>query len=233
MNAQPFVSFVRRVLIVFLLVLCIGGYERAQAATITLDYSEVPAERLEKMDLLGLPVDLNVYLSWAHTLYIAYLQAVHEYEVVNDPKHAAERNAAHVIRLRVIQERLASASFTIKLVSHEFFVKHSCGGEDCKVYGWFPWEAPRDTLYLDHGFDFSKPLASSVAVHEIVHFIQSLDPVSEGAMKSRDCEHAVLLEREAYAVQRDYIARAFGVYQPVGLAMLRVSCDRPAGSASQ
>jgi hypothetical protein len=106
-------------------------------------------------------------------------------------------------------------------VSHAYLVDHACNGRECKVMGWFP---PGSTIYVD---DRLRPadsmLAASIIVHEMVHHLQHeagrIDPAKWS------CDNAIALEREAYAVQREFLLR-YGVYQPVGASMHRVGCDR-------
>jgi hypothetical protein len=113
-------------------------------------------------------------------------------------------------------------------VSHTYFVENACGGSECKVYGWY---AGGQELYLDERMDPQENLlASSVVVHEMVHYLQGLSrnggvPAKGAAFGDLpSCAGAIDMEREAYAVQREFLLR-FGVYQPVGLSMLRVGCD--------
>jgi len=108
----------------------------------------------------------------------------------------------------------------VMTVSHAYLVDHACNGRECKVMGWFP---PGRTIYVD---DRLKPrdslLAASIVVHEMVHHLQHeagrIDP------SKWSCENAIALEREAYAVQREFLLR-YGVYQPVGVSMQRVGCE--------
>ena len=113
-------------------------------------------------------------------------------------------------------------------VSHAYFVENACGGSECKVYGWY---AGGQNLYLDERMDPEENLlASSVVVHEMVHYLQGLSRNGGAPAKGAafgdlpSCADAMDMEHEAYAVQREFLLR-FGVYQPVGVSMLRVGCD--------
>jgi hypothetical protein len=113
-------------------------------------------------------------------------------------------------------------------VPHAFFVTNACGGRECKVYGWY---AGGKKIYLDERMDpQAQLLASSVVVHEMVHYLQGLSRnggvPAKGAAYGEllSCTDAVAMEREAYGVQREFLHR-YGVYQPVGLSMLGVGCD--------
>jgi hypothetical protein len=62
--------------------------------------------------------------------------------------------------------------------------------------------------------------ASSIVVHEMVHFLQQQSGRFE---EGYSCESAIEREREAYGVQREYLLRS-GVFQPVGASMHSVGC---------
>jgi hypothetical protein len=108
----------------------------------------------------------------------------------------------------------------VKTVSHAYLVEHACNGRECKVLGWFP---PGRTIYVDNRLNPADSLlAASIIVHEMVHHLQHeagrIDPAKWS------CENAIALEREAYAIQREFLLR-YGVYQPVGGSMHRVGCE--------
>lgn len=108
----------------------------------------------------------------------------------------------------------------VQTVSHAYLVEHACNGRECKVLGWFP---PGRTIYVDNRLNPADSLlAASIVVHEMVHHLQHeagrIDPAKW------NCENAIALEREAYAIQREFLLR-YGVYQPVGLSMHRVGCE--------
>ena len=117
---------------------------------------------------------------------------------------------------------------------HAFFVTEACAGHECKVYGWY---AHDHTVYIDERMDPADTLASSIIVHEMVHFLQHekqrLLPLARGAAYSEDlrCGDAIELELEAYGVQREFL-RQYGVYQPVGQSMLQVGCAPAAASVT-
>jgi hypothetical protein len=113
-------------------------------------------------------------------------------------------------------------------VPHAFFVANACGGRECKVYGWY---AGGKKIYLDERMDpQGQLLASSVVVHEMVHYLQGLSrnggvPAKGAAFgELPSCADAIEMEREAYGVQREFLLR-YGIYQPVGLSMLGVGCE--------
>lgn len=110
-------------------------------------------------------------------------------------------------------------------VPASYLVQHACGGQPCKVLGWFP---PGNTMYLDERLDPRNDLfAASVLVHEMVHYLQY---ESGRYAKDRSCEEVIRLEREAYAVQREFLLR-YGVYRPVGASMHHVGCELTAQEA--
>ena len=98
----------------------------------------------------------------------------------------------------------------IVAVSHEVLVQRACGGRECKVLGWFP---PGQRIYVDERLGPADDLvAASIVVHEMVHYLQ----YRSGAFDSFDCAKSIELEREAYAIQREFLLR-YGVYRPVGV----------------
>ncbi len=116
---------------------------------------------------------------------------------------------------------------------HAFFVEQACNGQPCKVLGWY---AGGRNIYIDDRLDPENSLfASSIVVHEMVHYLQGVargdDTLAGGAAFSAapSCEQAVQWEHQAYAVQREYILR-YGTYLPVGASMLHVHCE--AGEAN-
>jgi hypothetical protein len=107
----------------------------------------------------------------------------------------------------------------IEMVSHSYLEQVACGGRRCKVIGWFP---PGETIYLDSRLDPEHDLlASSVVVHEMVHYLQH---VSRPHHTPYSCEESLAMEQEAYQAQRDYLLK-YGVYQPVGISMHHVGCE--------
>jgi hypothetical protein len=117
---------------------------------------------------------------------------------------------------------------TVVLQPHAYFVEHACHDQECKVLGWY---AGGKNVYVDETLDVEGSLfASSIVVHEMVHYLQGVargdDALKGGAAftVTPSCEQSVSWEREAYAVQREYIMR-YGAYLPVGTAMMDVHCD--------
>jgi hypothetical protein len=119
---------------------------------------------------------------------------------------------------------------------HAFFVQQACHGQECKVLGWY---AGGRNLYIDDTLDPENNLfASSVVVHEMVHYLQGVargdDALQSGAAftVAPSCEQVVHWEREAYAVQREYIMR-YGAYMPIGVSMSHVQCEQEVAAAPQ
>ena len=87
---------------------------------------------------------------------------------------------------------------------HGFFVEYACRGEDCKVLGWYN---DRGVVYIDERLrDRDTVFTRSLMVHEFVHYLQDLS----GKYDPGSCDHQIIREREAYAVQREYVAQAYG-----------------------
>jgi hypothetical protein len=108
----------------------------------------------------------------------------------------------------------------IVMVPHSYLVAEACAGRECKVLGWYP---PGQKIFLDDRLDPANSLyASSIVVHEMVHFLQQqFGHFEEGFT----CASTLGREREAYAVQREFLLRS-GIYQPVGASMHAVGCER-------
>ena len=117
---------------------------------------------------------------------------------------------------------------------HAFFVENACNRRECKVLGWY---AGGRNLYIDETLDPEDSLfASSIVVHEMVHYLQAVArgdaSLAGGAAFSiaPSCRQFVHWEFEAYAVQREYILR-YGTVLPVGGAMRDAHCEDDAAAA--
>jgi hypothetical protein len=111
---------------------------------------------------------------------------------------------------------------------HTFFVEQACHAQECKVLGWY---AGGRNVYIDDSLDPQDNLfASSILVHEMVHYLQGVargdDALKVGVAfnNAPSCEQSIQWEHEAYAVQREFILR-YGAYLPVGASMLHVHCE--------
>jgi hypothetical protein len=96
---------------------------------------------------------------------------------------------------------------TVEYKSHPFFVEQACGGQECKVIGWYN---DKDVVYFDNrlrGDDSA--FTQSLMVHELVHYLQNLS----GKFDSHSCADQTTREHEAYAIQRRYMAEAHGEAQ--------------------
>lgn len=112
----------------------------------------------------------------------------------------------------------------IMVVSHAYLEEAACEGRHCKVLGWFP---PGERIFIDDQLDAQDDLyASSVVVHEMVHYLQQ---TSGKYHAPYSCQEAIAMEREAYAAQQAYLVR-YGVYRPIGISMHHVGCGRLAAS---
>jgi hypothetical protein len=108
----------------------------------------------------------------------------------------------------------------IVMAPHSYLVAEACGGRECQVLGWYP---PGQKIFLDDRLDPANSIyASSIVVHEMVHFLQQQSGRFE---ENVDCASTLEREREAYAVQREFLLRS-GAYQPVGASMHPVGCRR-------
>jgi hypothetical protein len=108
----------------------------------------------------------------------------------------------------------------IVMAPHSYLVAEACGGHECQVLGWYP---RGQKIFLDDRLDPLNSLyASSIVVHEIVHFLQQQSGRFE---QNVDCASTLEREREAYAVQREFLVRS-GAYQPLGARIDPVGCGR-------
>ena len=105
----------------------------------------------------------------------------------------------------------------MRRVPHAWLEKQACGGRSCRVLGWYPGAG--DVIYLDERLDLEGNLFhTSIALHEIVHWVQG----HQGALL-QDCEASILAEREAYAIQRQYL-HAYGTHYPTGSVLPMLRC---------
>lgn len=102
-------------------------------------------------------------------------------------------------------------------VPHAWLEGQACAGRSCRVLGWYPGRG--DVIYLDERLDLEGNLFhASIALHEIVHWVQG----HQGALL-QDCEASILAEREAYAIQREYL-QAYGSHYPTGSVLPMLRC---------
>jgi len=105
---------------------------------------------------------------------------------------------------------------TVARVSHAEIERLACDGQPCNVLGWHP---PGDVVYLDSRLDLAGDIyADSILVHEMVHFLQE----QSGAFEA-GCHAAIGAERQAYAVQREFLVR-YGDWRPVGATVHGTGC---------
>lgn len=102
----------------------------------------------------------------------------------------------------------------------EFFVKEACDGNpNCKVVGWF---RGGDTVYIWERLNIDgSQVAASIIVHEDVHYLQE-----KAGKPHRTCEDIIVLEREAYGVQKEYLLQNGVVANYVGLTTVSLHCEK-------
>jgi hypothetical protein len=94
-----------------------------------------------------------------------------------------------------VPEELPEISFR----DHAFFVDKVCAGRECRAVGWYNDEG---VVYIDERFRTpDSPNVASLYVHEFVHYLQH----RSGRFDSHDCDDASRRERDALAVQNDYL----------------------------
>ena len=105
----------------------------------------------------------------------------------------------------------------MRSVPHTWLEEQACDGRDCKVLGWYPGDG--NVVYLDDSMDVEDNLLhTSIALHEIVHWVQH----EEGHL-SDDCASSIGAEREAYHIQRQFL-ELYGSYYPTGSVLPMLRC---------
>ncbi|MDZ7735685.1 MAG: hypothetical protein U5P41_06000 [Gammaproteobacteria bacterium] len=85
-----------------------------------------------------------------------------------------------------------------------FFIEEVCRSKNCRTLGWYDHKG---TVFIDDRLrDRDDRFSRSLLVHEFVHYLQH----QSGRYNASDCSDHVKREREAYAIQREYVARAYG-----------------------
>lgn len=105
----------------------------------------------------------------------------------------------------------------MRTVSHAWLEQKACDGNKCRVLGWYPGEG--DVIYLDERLDLDDTVHASIALHEIVHWAQG-----KAGFLSDDCETSIQAERQAYAIQREFLTQ-YGSLHPVGSVLRALHCD--------
>ena len=104
------------------------------------------------------------------------------------------------------------------LVKHQFLERSACGNKPCGVLAWFDG---KQTIYLDDRLNLDNTADKSIVVHEDMHYLQH----SSGKFGA-SCQDAMKQEREAYAVQQEFLVR-HGIYYLVGTGIHFSGCDMP------
>lgn len=95
---------------------------------------------------------------------------------------------------------------TVQFEPHAFFVQQVCGGKECNAVGWYN---DRNIVYVDDKYEHvQNDFANSLVVHELIHYLQH----QSGKFDSLSCTDSVAREREAYAVQNQYILKSQGSF---------------------
>lgn len=87
---------------------------------------------------------------------------------------------------------------------HSFFVENACSNHECAAMGWYN---DQDVIYIDESLRGKDSVfIRSLIFHEIVHYLQH----KSGEFDTYSCEDQVWREREAYSLQRGYVAQVHG-----------------------
>lgn len=97
---------------------------------------------------------------------------------------------------------------------HEFFVEQACGGVECNVVAWY-----NDTgvIFLDPELDPQR--RDDIIVHELVHYLQDKSKL----FNSFSCYDSVAREKEAYAVQLEYMNATGMIIRP---SVIKMRCNK-------
>lgn len=102
----------------------------------------------------------------------------------------------------------------VQFKEHSFFVENVCGGVECNVMGWYD---DKDIVYIDNSHkNFEEQFASSLLVHEFVHYLQH-----KSNNFSSSCKDSLAREREAYYVQNKYIVEVLATASLIKPAPIR------------
>jgi len=82
--------------------------------------------------------------------------------------------------------------------------EQACAGRHCGVLAWY--DDHGHILIDDRYRHQDTPFLRSLLVHEMVHYLQDLS----GHFHGDSCQDYRAREREAYAIQREFMARAMG-----------------------
>ena len=105
----------------------------------------------------------------------------------------------------------------VVMASHATLEQMACEGRHCRVMGWYP---SGGKIYIDDSLDLGDLYASSIVVHEMVHYLQQTSGTHSSVYS---CAEAIAMEREAYAAQQAYLIH-YGVYRPIGSSMHFTHC---------
>ncbi len=105
----------------------------------------------------------------------------------------------------------------VKVVPHSTLEEMACGGKTCRVLGLYDPKQP-NTVWIDGALDLQDTYSSSILVHEFVHYLQN-----KAGKVAFECEAAIENEREAYAVQTEFLHR-YGIYRPAFASKFGMNC---------
>ncbi len=92
----------------------------------------------------------------------------------------------------------------VYFASRALITEKACGGRHCGAIAWYD---NHGGIYIDERYHAEDtPFARSLVVHEMVHYLQDLS----GRFDPASCADHRRREYEAHALQREYIAQAFG-----------------------
>lgn len=111
----------------------------------------------------------------------------------------------------------------IEQVSHQKLIDILCDGKECNALAYY--DDKKDIIFYDTKLTEDSIISQGYIVHELVHFLQD----QHGAIVEKpDCTERMMLEREAYQVQQQFLrANAVMTYDvDMAIRLLSGVCRR-------
>lgn len=114
---------------------------------------------------------------------------------------------------------------TLTPVTHSSLVNTLCDGRECNALAYY--EDKSSTIFYDEKMNLDSSItARGFIVHELVHYLQ--DKAGKMADMPLPCQTQMMLEREAYLVQKEFLRQHHTMTYEVDMAirLLGKICDR-------
>lgn len=105
---------------------------------------------------------------------------------------------------------------TLTPVTHSTLVDTLCDGRECNALAYY--EHKSSTIFYDEKMNLESSLtAKGFIVHELVHYLQ--DKAGKLADTPLPCQTQMMLEREAYLVQKEFLREHHTMTYQVDMAI--------------